>query len=232
MPGPSAIVPAFNEESRIGQVLEVLATVPSLGEILVVDDGSGDGTAEIARAAGRSDPRLRVLRLEANGGKSSAMAVGVREARSDLLVFLDADLRGLRPDHVENLVQPVARGGFLMSVALFREGRPATDWSHRLAPFLSGQRCLDRRLWDTIPGVDEAGWAVEVALSWHAWRQGLPVAWVPWDGATHAMRPEKLQAGRGIASHVRMWAEIARYLSLYGGPVRTDREFMPRRRAV
>lgn len=223
MPRPTAVVPAYNEEPRLGFVLDALRGVDLLSEIVVVDDGSTDGTARVARDAAGRDPRVRVLELRQNGGKSAAMVAGAEAAGNDYLVFVDADLIGLRPQHVVDLCRPVLQGEALMSVALFRQGRAPTDWAHRLAPFLSGQRCLRWSVFREVPGLQDSGWAIEVALTWHAWTHGVPVAWLPWKGLTHAMRPEKRQAAQGVASHVKMWMQILRYLAGHAVPRRVRR---------
>jgi glycosyltransferase involved in cell wall biosynthesis len=101
----SAIVPAYNEAERIGAVLEPLLAAPSVDEIVVVDDGSTDGTAEVAQRYG-----VKVVRLGENRGKGAAMAAGVREANGDTLLFLDADLTGLTPKHLEDLVNAYKAG--------------------------------------------------------------------------------------------------------------------------
>jgi glycosyltransferase involved in cell wall biosynthesis len=144
----SAIVPAYNEAERIGAVLEPLLAAPSVDEIVVVDDGSTDGTAEVAQRYG-----VKVVRLGENRGKGAAMAAGVREANGDTLLFLDADLTGLTPKHLEDLVNAYKAGDADMVIAVFRKGRPATDFSQRLVPFLSGQRIMPKRLWEKAEGL-------------------------------------------------------------------------------
>ncbi len=86
--GVSAVIPAHNEAARIGSAIaSVRAQTEPAAEILVVDDGSTDATAEVAESLG-----ARVIR-KPNGGVASARNVGVREARSPWVAFLDADDR-------------------------------------------------------------------------------------------------------------------------------------------
>lgn len=89
-PPVSVIIPAFNEEKVIAKtILSLLASdYGGKMEVLVVDDGSSDGTAAAAEAVG--DPRVRVVR-QVNAGKAMALQRAVEMARSDILVFADAD---------------------------------------------------------------------------------------------------------------------------------------------
>lgn len=94
-PRLSVVIPAFNEEKRLGgtvaRVLEYLAAQPYTWELLVVDDGSGDATGDVARAAAGGHP-VRVLRNEPNRGKGYSIRRGMLEARGRYRLFSDADL--------------------------------------------------------------------------------------------------------------------------------------------
>jgi cellulose synthase/poly-beta-1,6-N-acetylglucosamine synthase-like glycosyltransferase len=88
----SVIVPAWNEERVLGACLDTIFRSSYANiEVLVVDDGSCDATARVAHAC--PDDRLRVLVQERNGGKARALGRGLREARGDLVVTVDADTR-------------------------------------------------------------------------------------------------------------------------------------------
>lgn len=88
MPLVSVVIPAYNAEKFIVQALDSLAvqTYPSV-EVIVVDDGSRDATADVVA---RAHPEVRCIR-QANGGASSARNRGVQEARGEFIAFLDAD---------------------------------------------------------------------------------------------------------------------------------------------
>jgi len=93
----SAVVPAYNEvESLPTLVAELRAALDSTGrtwELLLVDDGSTDGTGEAMEAAAAKEARIRVVRLEKNSGQSAALAAGLVRAQGDVVVTLDADLQ-------------------------------------------------------------------------------------------------------------------------------------------
>jgi glycosyltransferase involved in cell wall biosynthesis len=96
-PQVSAVVPAYNEVDNIPVLVSELRTaLEATGrtwELLLVDDGSRDGTPAAMHAAAGTEPRIRVLELAQNAGQSAALAAGLLRARGDVVVTLDADLQ-------------------------------------------------------------------------------------------------------------------------------------------
>lgn len=213
------IIPAFNEAERLPEVLRVLAGCRDLWqELVVVDDGSRDGTAAAARACGVGE----VLELPANRGKGAALRAGALAVRSEVLCFLDADLRGLTRQHLEGLLRPVQAGEADMALGLFRSGRRFTDLSHRVAPWVSGQRALLRSSFLGTPDVGESRLGVEALLTHEARERGWRVRHVYWQGVTHVTKEEKLGLARGFLARLKMYAEVLRSLwGRRGAPVRS-----------
>ncbi|CAM5700422.1 glycosyltransferase [Streptomyces violaceorubidus] len=153
--GPvSVIVPAYNEKECIEATLRSLARSTHPVEIIVVDDGSTDGTAEIAESLGL--PGVRVVR-QANAGKPAALNNGVRQARYDIVVMMDGDTV-FEPDTVRHLVQPFADPSVGAVAGNAKVGNRRTligAWQH--IEYVMGFN-LDRRMYDllrcmpTIPG--------------------------------------------------------------------------------
>lgn len=98
----SAVIPAYFEESTIGEVVKM--TLPFVDEVLVVDDGSTDETTKNAVESG-----ARVVRLEKNTGYLQALQRGLREARGDIIVTLDADGQHV-PSEIHKLIEPIIKG--------------------------------------------------------------------------------------------------------------------------
>lgn len=158
----SAIVPAHNEGPRILEVLEVLKNTPRVHEIIVVDDGSSDDTAEVAGTTGAV-----VIRNESREGKGQALERGIRGASSDVLFFCDADIQGLTPQMIEEILAPVVRGDAEMSIGA-RKSKVRHLIGKTYSPLLDGQRALTRALWARIPSNQKRGYRVEVALNYYA----------------------------------------------------------------
>ncbi|MGB8652513.1 MAG: bifunctional polysaccharide deacetylase/glycosyltransferase family 2 protein [Mycobacteriales bacterium] len=155
LPPVSVLVPAYNEAVGIEHAVRslVASDYPQL-EVVVVDDGSTDGTGDIV--AGLGLPQVRLVR-QPNGGKAAALATGVREARYDVLVMLDGDTV-FEPDTIRRLVQPLRdpRVGAVSGNTKVGNRRGLLGrWQH--LEYVSGFN-LDRRLLDllgcitTVPG--------------------------------------------------------------------------------
>ncbi|MGI9953103.1 glycosyltransferase family 2 protein [Moorellaceae bacterium AZ2] len=201
----TAVIPAYNEAATIGSVIRVLRRVSLVEEIIVVSDGSEDATAEVAREQGAT-----VIELGKNYGKGVAMVKGAQEARGEVLVFLDADLEGLTPEHVENLLKPVLQGEAEMTIGVFHGGRSLTDWAQVIAPYLSGQRAIPRALF-LAAGIEDSRFEVEVMLSTIARRKGWRVKKVPLFNMTHIMKEEKRGFTRGMIARMGMYKDIASF---------------------
>jgi len=195
----AAIIPAYNEERTIGAIIEAVSQVPLICETIVVSDGSTDNTAQVARSY-----NAKVIELAENMGKGGAMAVGVNQTDADIVLFLDADLVGLQPHHVVDLVLPVADGRAEMTVGVFEHGRLATDLAQLIAPYLSGQRAVKKS------HLELTRFGVEVALTRFAKTAGISVAEVELKDMTHIMKEEKLGVFRGFLARIRMYWEIAK----------------------
>ncbi|CAI9398567.1 Putative glycosyltransferase CsbB [Aestuariimicrobium sp. T2.26MG-19.2B] len=126
----SLVVPCHNEEKSLDRLyLETRAAMAEVSgdyELVLVDDGSRDRTLEVARRLAANDPRVVVLSFSRNFGKEPAMLAGLRAAKGDAVVIMDADLQH-PPQMVRDMVEVLAQGGADQVVARrSRDGDSAT----------------------------------------------------------------------------------------------------------
>lgn len=183
----TVVVPAFNEEERVGATVAAAGRLPYVAEVWVVDDGSTDGTAEAARRAG-----ARVWRLSRNRGKGAALTAGLARADTELIVMLDADV-GATAAASAPLIEAVRAGDADMAIGCLERAGNSRGWGivRRLASFalqrrfeqrikspLSGQRALRRRALEHLLPL-APGWGCEVGMTWDALGAGLRVVEIP-----------------------------------------------------
>jgi glycosyltransferase involved in cell wall biosynthesis len=194
----AVIIPAFAEEARIAATVAAAAEIPGVDLVLVVDDGSADATARVAKEAGAV-----VVRHGRNRGKGAAMETGAaalaaieaREGRSEprLLLFLDADLERSAANAAV-LAEPVRSGQAGMSIAtlppqpggghglvvrLARDGIRAAVGFEARQP-LCGQRCLSRAAFEAALPLAR-GFGAETGLTIDVLRAGFRIAEVEAD---------------------------------------------------
>ncbi|MGB8621368.1 MAG: glycosyltransferase family 2 protein [Paracoccaceae bacterium] len=204
--GVSCIIPAYNEGARIAGVLSCVVDHPAIAEVIVVDDGSSDDTAAVA--AGFSGVNL--IRQPSNGGKTAALATGLRWSTGPLILLLDADLSGLRPSDIDALLDPVLNGSAEMSISL-RSNAPLV-WRLIGLDYISGERAMRKDLLaghlDRLSGLPRFGF--EVFLNAIMVRGDLPLAVVAWPGVRNQLKNRKYGIWRGIQGDLNMIADLFR----------------------
>mgnify|MGYP000026379905 CR=1 FL=1 len=203
--GLTCLVPAYNEAARIGGVLDVLADHPLLDTVIVVDDGSTDGTADVAAAKG-----VRVLRTPGNVGKTRALALGLGLVATRHVMLIDADLSGLTPEAITALAAPVLSGAAGASISL--RGNAPRSWRLIGVDYISGERVLPVAL---LAGQEAAlarlpRFGFEVFLNHRMRAAGLRVAIVRWPGVASPSKAAKRGLRAGIAADIAMIRDIFR----------------------
>jgi glycosyltransferase involved in cell wall biosynthesis len=212
----AVVVPAHDEAARIAATVRALLSSGRMSEVVVVDDGSTDATADAAARAG-----ARVVRLPRNGGKAGAVDAGVRATTAPVLLLCDADLEETAANLVR-LLDPVLDGSADMAIAAPpRDGTASgfglvesfARWGiervarTRMERPLSGQRAVRRSaLAHRRPS---RGFGLEVGLTIDALRSGARVVEVP-VAFRHA------RTGRDVAGFVhrmKQGLDVARALA-------------------
>ncbi|HEX7030371.1 MAG TPA: glycosyltransferase [Gammaproteobacteria bacterium] len=199
----SVIIPAFDEAATIAQKVAEVIDHPSVREVIVVDDGSNDATAELAAAAG-----ARVIRHTENGGKAAAMDAGVAASSGQYLLFLDADVTGYTHAMLSRIIDPVVSGRYEMFVGI-RARR--TIWLNRILhffPILGGERALTRELWQSVPHHYKQGFQIEITMNWCAkWTgKGMGFALIP--GTHHRIKEKKYGLFVGLVRRIDMFRQV------------------------
>lgn len=200
-----ALVPAFNEATRISPVLEVITSSSLVDETIVIDDGSRDKTSREARQF-----PVRVLRWNENRGKGAALQWGIKEApKADYYLFLDADLLNFKTDHIERLLAPLSsEKPSHMTIGVFRSGKnERVNLAQHYFSILNGQRALRRDFIDILPDLSWSRFGVEILLTKYAEFAGKVVTYPELEGISHVTKEEKLGFWRGVSYRLQMYNE-------------------------
>lgn len=198
----TALIPAFNEKKTITSIIKTIQNHSEVDGVLVVDDGSSDGTAFVSKKTG-----VRVISLEKNQGKGAALQRGIEEINSDIILMLDADLIGLKEKHINTLLDPIFKGECDMTVGVFSDGRGLTDLAQFFAPNLSGQRAVKTNVIKNIGNLKDSGYGVEIAINKYVKKFGR-LKYVNLSDLSHIMKEEKRGFVRGVADRAKMYWDI------------------------
>ena len=190
----SVIIPAYNEEDTVAKVVKVVKAVSFVDEIIVVNDGSNDNTAEEAENAGAI-----VINHETNKGKGQALYTGYKEAECDIIAFIDADIYNLTSKKVEAMIRPILEGEAEITKTKFaRESGRVTELTAKpLLNFffpeisfeqpLSGQFAARKEILKRINF--ESDYGVDVGIVIDADVQGISILEVDIGAIQHDMSP-------------------------------------------
>jgi len=174
-PTVSAIIPCYNEGKYVGRVIEVLLESSSLAEIIAINDGSTDESDKILSSFGH---KIIFINFKKNHGKAAAVVAGIKKATGDLLLFIDADLCGLKTSHVEKMVNAYLKNKTDGVIANFVDYHDNSSrffyWDilgkfyHKIIPYdpLIGERLYPRKtLLPWLSQMKNLGYGLEVFLN-------------------------------------------------------------------
>ncbi len=204
----TVIIPAFNEECTLLNVLQTVVASQKADEIIVVNDGSNDSTGTIAE-----NFEIKVINLPENKGKANAIAAGLEQASGEVVLFLDADLIGLNPEHITALLQPVLQDEVKMTVGKFYSGAFWTSLSQHITPFLSGQRAIEKKALQGFEHFEKLGFGLETALTLYFKKNKIVYKEVLLKGVTHIVKEAKFGFFKGFFMRMRMYVQILKSLN-------------------
>ena len=216
----SVVIPAKNESASVPALIEQLLALPGLKEIIVVDDGSTDGTGDIAEKLG-----ARVIRHPYSKGNGAAIKSGARAATGDILLFMDADGQH-SPDDVHRLLQKLDQG-FDMVVGARQSGSQASvgrgfankfyNWlasymtGHKIEDLTSGFRAVRRIKFLQFLSLLPNGFSYPTTSTMAFFRAGYSVSYEP----IHAGQREGKSHIKPIQDGIRFLLIIFKIGTLY-----------------
>src|SRR5687767_13084639 len=105
----SVVIPAYNEAATLSSIVQKVLAIPHLLEIIIVDDNSNDGTAEVGQRLAGEHAKVRVVRHAKNLGKTEALKTGFAETRGEVVIVQDADLE-YDPAEIAGVIKPILDG--------------------------------------------------------------------------------------------------------------------------
>ena len=196
-----AVVPARNEAPTVADVVAACRACSYVREVIVVDDGSIDDTAERATAAG-----AKVVRRESDGSKAHAMEAGVEASDADAILFVDADCVGLTAAHLDDICRPLVEGRAIMSLGTFDYGL----WNPLVLRFppTTGERVVPRWVFDAVHPSKRDGYTIEMMINEVIAEGRLPSTARVMTGVTHRTKRDKFGPIEGWRRTWRMFWDL------------------------
>ncbi|PSR56042.1 glycosyl transferase [Adhaeribacter arboris] len=202
----TCIIPFYNEEYRVFQVLEVVTEIRNIVQIICVDDGSNDDTADLIE---QYYPQVKLVRLPYNQGKAAAIRQGLKYAKYENILLMDADLQSINKSEVESAIQAIAHYNLDMLI-LRRVNAPWFVKFDRGDILLSGERIVKKK--DLIKILDQEvnRYQVELAINLYMQKHKRKVRWMPWS-ATNTYKAKKIGLVEGYKKEFEMFTDIVLY---------------------
>lgn len=208
----SCIIPAWNEEKNISKVIKVVKDFPSFDEVIVVDDGSTDQTAEIVKKY----KNIKLISHQKNLGKTAAVLTGISESAGNLIVLLDADLIGLTHENIAKMLVLILKGEYDLAI-LDRAGDRSAIWGWtNCARFFSGERCFWKKDFLEINLPEESGYLLEIIMNLHYIGRHKRIRNIYCENLYMVPQPEKFGALRGYCNYFRIGVKIVRKATVKG----------------
>lgn len=214
----TAVIPAFNEEPRIGRVLDIISTFPLFTQIILVNDGSSDQTIAVMKELSKSDKRVQIVDLKKNKGKTWAVVEGMKKCKGELVCLIDADLTGLKHEYLYKMVYYLLNGEFDMTI-LDREGERvspigwAQSWVNR---FNGGERAFWIKDWKKINFKKGSLYGIEQEMNLYYVKNSKKVRTIWCPGLYGALQMRKKGFVKGLAVYRKMFIELYKHSRIKG----------------
>ena len=205
----SVVIAAYNEEPRIADVLRIVEKHPLINEVVVVNDGSTDKTSDIVRKFNAT-----LIENEKNMGKTLSVKKGIGAAKNDLIMLLDADLKGLDLESIEKLAKPVLDGQVDWTLSL--RGNSFGYMKLLKMDWVSGERVIpkfllaDQIIWSR----PDIGFGLETLMNKSLLSKHKIFCSVYLPNVTVTNKAEKIGFIRGWIAEFKMVGQMAKVMPL------------------
>jgi glycosyltransferase involved in cell wall biosynthesis len=207
----SCIVPIFNEASRVGAVLDVVASHPLIDEVIVVNDGSTDNSEELLKK--RSD--IKLISYAKNRGKTLALKEGFLAAANDMVILIDSDLIGLDAASVTALIDPVLNGQADITISLRKNA--LLIYLYFGLDFVSGERVFNKNILGDLEYLHKLpNFGFESYLNQIIIEKNLRLTVINWPKVISPRKAAKEGFYAGMKGDYKMVRQIVKLLTLTG----------------
>lgn len=212
----SLVIPAYNEEKTLEKVIKTALKVKEVNQVIVVNDGSEDNTKKIAL---KFKDKIDLISYKKNKGKGFALWSGLKKAKNEAIVFLDADFTNLKPNHIQKLITTFSnnRVDLITGIAPIQVKKPIKtrlgflkffQWVEKNYIYsLSGQRVGWKRDFSKIPNLKTSKYGVDLLITDWFLSHGKIVKKVFLKDVKHLSKKQKW-GNKGFIKQAQMLKEI------------------------
>ena len=207
----TCIIPAYNEEKRIGNILKIVSGSKIINEIIVVNDGSKDKTSNVVKKF----KRVKLISLKKNVGKTKALLGGIKKAKGNYILLLDADLVGFTKENIHELINPVINQKADVSISLTNKRKISRNLFDLLV-LLSGQRAFKKNLINHEKFSNLPNYGFEAAFNSRIMQDKLRVKFVPMPNVKNTAKVSKDGLVKGLLKEIGMMRQIIKSVGIVG----------------
>ncbi|MEA3355668.1 MAG: glycosyltransferase family 2 protein [Patescibacteria group bacterium] len=202
----SAIVPVYNEEQTLANVIWILLLSPVINEVIAVNDGSNDDSVKILKGFGN---KIKLINFRKNKGKGAAIVAGIKKSKGKIVAFFDADLIGFSKKHVKQLITPLIKNKVDATISQRLKGFIPT-----LTVLLSGERAYFKKdLIKHLNQMEKTRFGLEVFLNNKYKNKNVKI--IPMKGLSGVIKSQK-HGKEGIKELIQEFKEIVQELKKQG----------------
>lgn len=206
----TCIVPFYNESKNILRVLSVVDSIPTINQVILIDDGS---TNDIYKSVAKKFKKIKLIKLAKNHGKATAVKTGLKYVKNENIVMLDADLRNLNKKELENVLLQYTKSKVDMLLMQIRGGNTWLDQALRKEILFTGFRVLKTADLNKAYRLSPKRYQLEVAINQYMLDNDKKVAWMQ-TKVKNLHKLEKWGIVTGIIESNKMELSILFYLGI------------------